>query len=221
MSRYTSWDQFMMDVVDTADSTVNLKELFDLTSMEVVKIIVKILAAGWLIFHAVVLLLSLAFPSFIVALGSFSATPVGVVMLIIFGISMIKIMRLLYKNRQLPVAIKKVGDNNKDKYHFIRENRVNSRALLAQEIDSLMFKAVNELISLARNQAESLKAKALAKIFEKIYLGYSNPDVGDVVECATNLGKAALEVEKENFKEAASNKIKQLLSERGRTIAQG
>jgi len=185
MSRYTSWDKFMVDVVDTADSTVDLKELFDLTSMDVVKIILKILVAGWLIFNAVVLLLSLAFPGFLVALGSFSVTPAGVVVLAIFGISMIATMRLLYKNRQLPIAIKKVGDNNKDKYHSVRENRANNKALLVQEIDALLFKAVNELISLAKNQAESLKAKALAKTFEKIYLGYSDPDasVSSTIKC--------------------------------------
>ncbi|NJN13676.1 MAG: hypothetical protein HC815_39620 [Richelia sp. RM1_1_1] len=218
MSRYTSWDQFMVDVVDTADSTVNLKELYDLTNHEIVMIIGKILATSWLIFNAVVLLLSLAFPSFLIALGSFSLTPPGIALVLIFGVSMVAAMKLMYENKQLPLAIKKVGDNNKDKYNSIREKYVYDRFTLVEEIDNLLFDSIKELISLAKNQAEAMKAKAIAGTFEKIYLAFDTPDINDVIECATDIGKAALEVEKENMKESAEHKIKQLLSERLKAI---
>jgi len=65
---------------------------------------------------------------------------------VIFGISMATTMRLLYKNRQLPIAIKKVGDNNKDKYNSIREKHANNASALVQDIDALLFNAVKELI---------------------------------------------------------------------------
>jgi len=220
MSRYTIWEQFMADVVATADSTVDLKELFELTSFKVVKIIIKIILPGWLIFNAVVLLLNLAFPGFLVALGSFSLTPGGIVLVAIFGASMVATMRLLYQNRQLPIAIKKVGDINRNKYHLIRQNYANDASALVQEIDTLFFKCVKEVISLARDQAEALQAKALVVTFEKIYLGYTGSDAGDVLECFTDVGKAVIEVEIGNLKEAAGDKMRQLLLERIRAIQQ-
>ena len=198
----------MIDVVDTANSTINLEELFDLTSLEVVKIILKLLVAGWLIFNAVVLLLSLAFPAFLAALASFSLTPLGVAVLAIFGVSMVAIMRLLYKNRQLPIAIKKVGDSNKEKYYSIRAEYANDIPVLVREIDGLLFKAVDDLIARAKNQAEALKARALTATFEKIYMGYTSPDANDLTECVTDVGRAALDVEKENLKDAAGEKIR-------------
>ncbi|BAZ16412.1 hypothetical protein NIES4071_82880 [Calothrix sp. NIES-4071] len=218
VSRYTSWERFMADIVDTADSTVNLKELFDLTSHAIVMIILKIIISSWVIFNAIVLLLSLAFPSFLIALGSFTLTPMGIATIGIFGVSMAATMKLLYQNRQLPIAIKKVGDKNKDKYDFIREKYAYERFTLVEQIDSLMFKSVKELISLAENEAEALKAKAIASTFEKIYLAYTDPEVDDVIECVTDIGKAVLEVEKENLEESAEQKIKQLLSERLKRI---
>ena len=65
-----------------------------------------------------------------------------------------------------------------------------------------------------------MKSKALVTTFEKIYLGYTNPDAGDVMDCVTDVGKAAIEVEKENLKEAAGDKMRQLLSERIKAIQQ-
>ena len=141
-TKYYSFNIFMDEVVNTANSRVNLEELFALDSGDIIKIISNILiTGGWTGFVAVVFLLLLGSVAFIVALGTFGLTPPGLVIFTIFGVATIPTLKTLYQNRELPIAVKEVGEEFKPKWERVEGNTDKVNALLSEAVDSLIKKA--------------------------------------------------------------------------------
>jgi|694.fasta_scaffold68906_3 hypothetical protein len=141
-TKYYSFNIFMDEVVNTANSRVNLEELFALDSGDVIKIISVILVkGGWPGFVAVVFLLLLGPIAFIATLGTFGFTPPGLVIFAIFGVATVATLKTLYQNRELPIAVKEVGEEFKPKWERVEGNTDKVNALLSEAVNSLINKA--------------------------------------------------------------------------------
>lgn len=139
----------MDEVVNTANSRVNLEELFALDSGDVVKIISTLLIKGdWHGFLAVVFLLLLGPIAFIAALAAFGSTPAGWVIFVIFGGATVVTIKTLYQNRELPIAVKEVGEEFMPKWKEVEGN--------TDKVDALLIEAVNSLINKARDKQKRL-----------------------------------------------------------------
>lgn len=149
MSIYHKFEDFMEEVVKTADEKVNLTDLFAIKNLTIIeKIIFIIRKAGWNGFVAVVALLLLGPIFFGAAIGSFLATPPGLIFLAIFGGVAVPTLYELYRNKELPLAIKKVGEEFQPKWRRIEGER--------SEIDTLKREAVDALISKASLEQRKL-----------------------------------------------------------------
>lgn len=121
--RYDSFDMFMVDVVDTANSLVDLNDLFDVSSRRVLDTLMAIIKAGWWLFVAFTALLFMSPIMFGISLGSFLLTPPGLIIGGILGVAAVAVLRDIYRNKELPLAIRAVGDKYKPKYNNIPGDR--------------------------------------------------------------------------------------------------
>ena len=152
MDRYTEFKFFMVDVIDEADkkcqsryfkSLDNLYEVSEAISSGLQKILEF---AGWPGFVAVVSLLTLGPFVFGGALASFAITPMGwVVIAALSTFGGVIFIRMLYKNRQLPIAIKATGSAFKEDYEKILSSGDHKK----DEVDALLDKASDHLIKQA------------------------------------------------------------------------
>jgi hypothetical protein len=148
-TKYYSFNIFMDEVVNTANSRVNLEELFALDSGDVVKIISTLLVkGGWPAFVAVVFLLLLGPIAFITALATFGSTPVGWGIFVIFGGATVVTIKILYQDRELPIAVKEVGEEFMPKWKKVEGN--------TDKVDALLIEAVDSLINKARDKQRQL-----------------------------------------------------------------
>ena len=79
--------------------------------------------------------------AFVAALGTFGFTPPGLVIFAIFGVATIATLKTLYQNRELPIAVKEVGEEFKPKWERVEGNTDKVNALLSEAVDSLIKKA--------------------------------------------------------------------------------
>jgi len=167
MSRYTSFGDFMTDVVTTANQTQDLNKLFDVKNEEVIDIIKKIIKKGWWVFVALAVLLSLSAPVFGVSLVVFLSNPAGLIIAGTLGVAAAASIRVLYRNKKLPLAIRSVGSEYKPQYERIVGDS-NDNTAKNRVIDKLLEEAVISLISRAKNLSKQERQELEEELEKKI-----------------------------------------------------
>lgn len=148
MSKYNRFEDFMKSVVVDANKkclnryNVTLDELYKVRTPRVMEIINLLIDKGWWVFVAVVVILSLGPIAFGVSLAAFFTTPAGLIVAVLLAGGGIVGMRILYQNKQLPLAIKETGEYYKDYFN----NHVNEISY----IDNLQGQASDYLIKKAK-----------------------------------------------------------------------
>lgn len=149
MSKYDNFETFVTTVVDEANSKCRSrygKSLTDIyeVSDSIYSMIMSIIPKGWHVFLALVLLIAMGPIAFAASLIGFSVTPIGIIVLTALaafgGVTAIKI---LYRNRILPMAIKDMGEKFKDRF--------NSHINECGYIDNMIDEASDYLIRKAKN----------------------------------------------------------------------
>jgi len=147
MSKYNKFEDFMQSVINDADSKCrsrygkSLADAYDVNT-SIVKMILAIISNGWWVFVALVAILVLGPFAFGASLLTFVATPPGMIIvgaLTIFG--GIGAIKMLYKNRILPIAVKETGEMYKDEFN----RHINDYSY----IDTLLKRASDTLVSKA------------------------------------------------------------------------
>lgn len=147
MSKYNEFEQFMNSVINEANGKCkrrygkSLAEAYNVKG-SIFEMIQTVISKGWWVFIALVALLVLGPISFGVAIATFCATPVGMIVvtsLAVFG--GVGAIRELYRNRVLPRAVKDIGEKYKSDFESHKD--------MTYYIDSLIDKASNDLITSA------------------------------------------------------------------------
>ena len=149
MSKYNNFESFVTSVIEESNNkcrtrfNYSLAEAYQAPS-SVFQMVLKIVPKGWSFFLALIALLALGPIAFALSLTAFTLSPMGIVViaaLAVFG--GIEAIRILYKNRILPMAIKDMGEEYK--YRF--QTHINDMSY----IDNLINEASEFLISRATN----------------------------------------------------------------------
>lgn len=147
MSKYDNFETFMTNVIETADHRCRRLYGKELTkaygvSTNVYSMLLIIISKGWLLFLALVALLTLGPIAFAVALIGFTASPFGVVIVVALGVfGGVSAIRILYQNRILPIAIKETGEYFKNEF----SSHINEHSY----IDLLIETAAEQLLKKA------------------------------------------------------------------------
>jgi len=152
---------------------LQLNKLFDIQNEEVLAIVVKVIGKGWWVFAAVVALLSLSSPVFFFAALSFLSNPAGIVVVALLGVGAAASLRVLYRNRELPLAIKDIGSKYKPKYEKIISGSTAEESR-RREIDELTEEAIVSLVSTAKRLSTQERLDLEKRIKRKIFF-WSNP----------------------------------------------
>lgn len=147
MSKYNKFEDFMQSVINEADSKCQSRYHKSLTdaysvSASITRMVKVIIDCGWWVFVAIVALLVLGPFAFAAASVSFVATPVGAIAvgaLAVFG--GVGALKILYKNRILPIAVKETGE--------IYKSDFNAHINDVTYIDNLISRASETLLSKA------------------------------------------------------------------------
>lgn len=156
MSRYYSFNDFMSDVIKKADeisrqkNNVGLEELFHVSLLTLTST-QSLISYGWAIFIAVATLFLLGPIAFIAALASFLLTPIGLIVATVLGVAAYKTIKAMYRDRDLPLAVKSVGEEYKPRWEAADGNSSLIDQLLKDAVISLYEKAHDvAMISFAR-----------------------------------------------------------------------
>ena len=128
-TRYNNFSVFMADVTEHATRRASHMSLVYYICVNILKS-----TGGWPLLLAICAMLTLSSIAFGVAITTFLITPLG---LIIMGFGGGAVLWKLYKEKALPLAIKKIGQQYKERYE-------QASGSLSQ-IDSLFDKAVDDL----------------------------------------------------------------------------
>ena len=149
MSKYNDFEDFMHAVIDCADYKSksrygkSIYEAYGVTE-KVLAITLTIIDSGWGKFLAVATLLALGPFAFGAAFLAFIGNPIGITLgLVLAAYGGVKVIKYLYDNRKLPLAIKNTGESYKSSF----ENRKGN----IPEIDQLIHEASEYLINDARS----------------------------------------------------------------------
>lgn len=154
MDKYSSFEMFMIEVVNKANSISDLNELFDIKYDALISTILTIIkVGGWWVFIALCTLLALGPVMFGITIGSFLLTPVGLIICGVLGIAAATIIRQMYMNKELPLAIKKIGSKYEDSWKKANGN-------IAQ-VDYIFKQAVSDLLHAGRHSLSSLALELL------------------------------------------------------------
>lgn len=139
MNRYDSFETFMVEVVNKANEISNLNDLFDVKYEALISKLNRIIEYGWWVFIALCALLVMGSIAFGISVGTFLLTPPGLIIGGILGIAAAATLRQIYKNKELPLAIKKIGSMYESRWKNARGNR--------DTIDLLFKDAVKDLLN--------------------------------------------------------------------------
>lgn len=147
MSKYDRFEDFMQTVINEADSKCQRRHHVSLayayeSDASIVTMISKIIDNGWYLLIALTAILVLGPLAFGVAVGAFVLTPPGMIivgLLTVFG--GIAAVRVLYKNRSLPLAVKSIGTEYEDRFKSHVNDRQYIDRLIDQASDALLRKA--------------------------------------------------------------------------------
>lgn len=157
MNRYNSYELFMIDVVNKANSISNLNDLFDVKYEELIDILIKIIKVGWWAFVALCVLLAMGPIAFAFSMGSFLLTPPGFIIGGVLGIAAATIFRQIYRNKELPLAIKRVGAKYESRWKSANEHQ--------QLVDAILKDAVSDLLHSGKNALSYRSLDLLNKYF--------------------------------------------------------
>ena len=153
MNIYYSFNDFMKQVINKADNIsrqnhhLGIEELFNV-SLTTLNAIMSLIGEGWPVFLAVVALFALGYIGFFAAITAFLLSPIGIVVALVLGAGAAKIIKIMYKERILPLAVRDVGEKYKSRW----ENADNNPYV----IDNLLNDAANDLYQKAYRQAVAL-----------------------------------------------------------------
>ena len=123
MSRYDKFEDFMQDVIKSADEQCRaeygqtLAEAYNV-SASIITITEALIASGWWVFLAVAVLLAMGSLGFAATLVTFVLTPVGVIVLGVLAVfGGMAAMKHLYRSRVLPLAVKNTGEMYKEEFY--------------------------------------------------------------------------------------------------------
>lgn len=149
MNKYNRFEDFMASVISEADSkckkryNVNLENLYKVSNHNIISSIFMLIDKGWYVFAAVVALLILGPIAFGVSLVTFLLTPIGIIVAATLAGGGAYALKILYNDRQLPIAIKETGSRYKSDF----ENHLNEIV----HIDNLIDDASDYLINKAKD----------------------------------------------------------------------
>lgn len=155
MNRYDSFEIFMVDVVNKANSISNLNDLFDVKYEALISYLTQIIKVGWWAFVALCVLLAMGPIAFGISIGSFLLTPPGMIIGAVLGIAAATIIRQIYKNKELPLAIKSVGSRYESKWKNANGNHT--------QIDTIFKEAVSDLLRAGKHSLSSYVLSYLAR----------------------------------------------------------
>jgi len=153
MSKYNRFEDFMVAVVKTADTTCaqrygqNLNNLYKVKSSALVAAILALIDKGWGVFLAVTALLLLGPFGFYAALAAFGLNPVGLIAVgILTAFGGIAMIRTMHQNKKLPLAIRETGNKYKP---IFKSYQSHSESQLIEKVNLLEQDASNYLIDQA------------------------------------------------------------------------
>lgn len=157
MNKYDSFEIFMVEVINKANEISNLNDLFDVKYEALISILKKIIEiGGWWAFAGLCTLLALGPFAFGASVGSFLLTPVGVVIVAVLGITAAMVIRQIYRNRELPLAIKIIGEKYQHKWKSANGDR--------NRVDSLFKDAVTDLLKSGKYSLSSYALSLITKL---------------------------------------------------------
>ncbi len=156
MNRYDSFEIFMVDVVNKANSISNLNDLFDVKYEALISTMTNIIKSGWWVFVGLCVLLAAGPIAFGIGLGAFLLTPIGLVIAAVLGVTAAAILKQIYKNRELPLAIKRIGSNYEQRWKDAKGN--------IPTIDSLFTSAVTDLLHSGKHALTTSVLDLLSKL---------------------------------------------------------
>lgn len=116
-----------------------MNDLFDVKYEKLISTLTTIIqGAGWWAFLGLCVILALGPISFGVGIGSLLLTQVGIAIAAVLGVTAAATIRQIYKNKELPLAIKRIGA----KYEQRWKDAKGEVAI----IDDLFKNAVNDLL---------------------------------------------------------------------------
>lgn len=154
MSRYYSYNDFMANVVDAADSLArsregcSLENLYQVSS-KTIQGIRKLLTLDWKAFVAVTALFVLGEFGIIGAITAFLLTPIGIPVAALFGAYAVYTIRQMYRDKVLPNAVRAVGEQYRRAWEEAEGNTKKVDALLKEASEELFAKA-NDLSVIIR-----------------------------------------------------------------------
>jgi hypothetical protein len=152
MNKYDSFEIFMVDVVNKANSISNLNDLFDVKYEELVSTLTNIIkGAGWLAFVGLCVLLAAGPIAFGIGIGTFLLTPIGIAIAAVLGVAAAAIIRQIYRNKELPLAIKRVGSRYEQRWKDARGNVIVIDVLFKNAVSDLLHSGKHSLSSAALN----------------------------------------------------------------------
>ena len=146
MSRYYSYNDFMTNVVDTADQLArsrkgcSLEDLYQVSS-KTLQSLRKLLTLDWKVFLAVTALFVLGEFGLIGAITAFLLTPIGIPVAALFGVYAVYSIRQMYRDKVLPNAVRAIGEQYRQPWVDAEGN--------TRKVDSLLEKASEELFARA------------------------------------------------------------------------
>lgn len=155
MDKYDSFEIFMIDVIKQANSISNLNDLFDVKYDKLISYLEILIRHGWKLFIAVCALLVLGPIVFGFTLGSFLLTPIGLIIAGVLGVTAANIIRHMYRNKELPLAIKSVGYKYEIKWKAANHDK--------EKIDQLFKGAVNDLLHSGKHSLSSYALHLLSQ----------------------------------------------------------
>lgn len=148
-NRYDSFEVFMVEVINKANSISNLNQLFDVKYDTLVSKLNDIIKMGWWVFLAICVLLPLGPITFFATLGTFLLTPPGVIIAGIFGIAAATVVREMYRNKELPLAIKRIGARYEPKWKEAQGDTYMINRIFEDAVRDLLFSGKHSLSSFA------------------------------------------------------------------------
>ena len=142
MSRYYSFNDFMNNVIEEANSISESKNGFGLEELYRVKVCTyeatkALVLREWKVFRAVVFLFGGGAIGLSLILTTFLLTPIGLIVVGVLGAVAAQTIKQMYEDRILPQAVKAVGEKYKEEWENLEGNRI--------KIDKLLNKAALEL----------------------------------------------------------------------------
>lgn len=149
MSKYNRFEDFMQEVINESDRKCrsrygkSLTEAFKVGT-NTATVIKAIIDKGWWVLIALATLLALGGWGFAAAVTAFCVSPPGLIIVAVLAGFGIGGVRVLYKERVLPLAVKETGNQYKSEY----ENHINEISyidrLTDRASDTLLYKATGK-----------------------------------------------------------------------------